>query len=199
MPIPNFPAGAKVSFVGNRDTREWVNVFHVHKTNGPIAPADLVTLAGIYRAFWDNYRAAVPTICALDVIELRGLDPLHPYALDYTNNLPSSGLRSGVATAPANVTLALSWRTGLAGRKHRGRNYIPGVVENDLTSDDRINSPFATLLSSIAAQYLAAIPGGGPYEPIIYHILNDTFDAVTSFVIDSILDSQRRRLPGRGR
>lgn len=197
MAPPNNPSVARVAFVGNRDTRQWVNTFHVAKPSGSLLAADLGAIASQMRDFWDNYRAALAQSVLLDVIQVRKLDPNNPLALDYTTGLPTGGLRAG-QPAPANVSLALSERTGLAGRKYRGRFYAPGLSVSDLTSDDRIASPLVSLMSSILAQYIAQWASTA-FVPVIFHRFDNTYTQVLTYVLESILDSQRRRLPARGR
>jgi hypothetical protein len=201
MAPPNNPAVAKISLVGNRDTREWVNTYHVYKTAGSMDGGDLHNLC---IAFFNWYNTFVkpqllPSI-VLDIIEARKLDPSNPLAEDFTTGLPLVGSNAETTTnEAANVTLATSWRTGLAGRKYRGRNYFPAIREDAVTPDDRINTAMVTALTGIAAQYLLAIAGAGSFEPVVFHKFDNSVTAITQFVIDAILDSQRRRLPGRGR
>jgi len=200
MPIPNNPLVAKVSMVGNRDTRQWVNTFHVAKTNGvPWNAGDLLTIATAFKAQWDGFwKPICGTIVDLDVIQVRKLDPSDPLALDYTTGLPSAGTL-GTALEAANVTLALSWRTGLAGRKFRGRFYFPSIADNQTTQDDRALSALVAAFNALLDNLWNAPVAAGPYELVVFHLVDSTFTAITSWVVDAILDSQRRRLPGRGR
>jgi hypothetical protein len=198
MAPPNAPSIAKVSVVGHRDQREWVNTFHVHKLAGAWTPADMSAVANIMVAWVNNYRAVWPINIFADVIEVRVLDPVHPFALDHSINPPLQGTEQG-ATEPGNVTSTISWRTGLAGRKHRGRDYVPGYATPDVTVDDRLGTAMVNLLATVAQLYITDITGLGGFEPVVFHKADNTWTPIISFVIDAILDSQRRRLPGRGR
>jgi len=199
--IPNNPAVAKVSFVGHRDTREWVNTFHVHKSTGALNAADLAAIASAFYNWWHNwYRLAFPASIVLDQIQVRKLDPTDPLAYDDTTSLPeggTAGAGSGILEA-ANVTQTISWRTGLAGKKYRGRNYIPGILEA-WSSDDRATSVLNTLLAAAADALITTVLGATVYDLGVFHLGPDTITDIVTFVIDAILDSQRRRLPGRGR
>lgn len=202
MAPPNNPAVAKVAFVGNRDTRQWVNVFHAHKTTGEITLQDMGALASAMFDWWNTqYRQEFGPSVVLDVIQVRKLDPLNPLALDYTTGLPLGGARTGgeVTMNPGNVSLTLSWRTGLAGRKFRGRTFIPGLPLVDTTTIDTINSGTVARLSAIAASFMTHVLNSG-LEPVVFHqVSNVAPTLITNFVIDAILDSMRSRLPGRGR
>ncbi len=201
MPAPNFPTAMKVSLVGSRDTREWVNTFHVNKTNSlPVTSDDMNTVATNFANWYNTYQKVVyNNAIALNVIQVRKLDPSDPLALDYTSGMPIYGTASGTNEA-ANVTLAVSKRTGLAGRKFRGRYYIAGVIEPFATTDDRATSVLTAALLVGGQQLIGIISTAGPYELAIVHKgVAPPPTPITSFVVDAILDSQRRRLPGRGR
>jgi hypothetical protein len=197
--IPNNPQVAKITFVGHRDTRQWVNVFHAYKASGPVLRIDLINLANAYKAAWDaSYKGSMTTNIVLDQIQCRKLDPLDPQAYDSTTGLPSGGTVASPCEA-ANVTLTISWRTGLAGRKYRGRNYIAGVAEAFVTALDAITPAFLSAVSSVADYLFNAPLVAGGLVPCVFHLGPDTVTQIQSYVIEAIIDSQRRRLPGRGR
>lgn len=200
MAPPNNPAVAKLTLVGNRDTREWVNTFHVHKTSGSMNGTDLHLLCLAFKAWWDaSYKVCFPPAISLDVIQARKLDPSNPLSEDFTTGLPDIGTNANTAMEAANVTETMSWRTGLAGRKYRGRDYVPAIAEAYASQDDRATSPFVALLTTAATQYLASVLGVSGMEPVVFHAFDNSVTPIVSFVIEAILDSQRRRLPARGR
>jgi hypothetical protein len=197
MAPPNNPATARIAVVGHRDQREWVNTFHVAKPSGSLNIGDLNTIAGLMEAFVNNYRAVWPVAVVADLILVRKQDPSDPIGVDHPLSPPLAGQRTG-NLAPANVSITLSERSNFYGRKYRGRFYAPGLSEADLTTDDRANSALVSLLSSVIAQYIATWTSS-TFIPIIFHKFDNTYTQVTAGVIEAIIDSQRRRLPGRGR
>lgn len=202
MAPPNNPNVAKVTLVGHRDTREWVNTFHADK-GAPIVEADLEPIAQAFYNWWhDTYRTRFANTIILDQIQVRVLDPSDPLALDYTTGLPEGGTYSpglgGETPEPANVTLALSTRTGLAGRKFRGRFYVPAIAAADKTTDDRVTSPTVTAFSACIQALISAVLTSG-LQLAIFHRADNTVTHVITGVVDAIIDSQRRRLPARGR
>lgn len=200
MAPPNNPNVAKIALVGHRDTREWVNTFHVHKIGGgAITLADLLVLAPAYLAAWvAAYRTMVNGTIVLDIIELRKLDPSDPIALDYTTGLPSGGALGGTNEA-ANVSISASWRTGLAGRAFRGRFFVAAINEAITTVLDTLTSAGVTQVTTLMDYLYNAPSVAGPFEPVIFHRATNLYTVITSYVIDAVLDSMRRRLPGRGR
>lgn len=200
MAPPNNPAVAKLTLLGNRDTREWVNTLHVAKTSGSMTGTDLHIICLAIKAWWDAaYKVVFPAGIVLDVIEARKLDPSDPLAEDFTTGLPSAGTNANTLLEAGNVTETISWRTGFAGRKYRGRIYIPGVAQAFANQDDRATSPLVALLTTAATQLILGVATAGPYELAVFHKFDNTYTAITQFVIEAILDSMRRRLPGRGR
>jgi len=121
-----------------------------------------------------------------------------------TASLPAAGSNSAT-NLPSNVTFCISKRTGLAGRSFRGRNYIPGIPENVRSSP---NSLLTTYVTSLVAAWetvnLAAVDDG--WVPVVVSRFSGgaprtvaVVTPATAFIaVDNTLDSQRRRLPGRG-
>src|SRR5215216_2707941 len=91
-----------------------------------------------------------------------------------------------VSALPMNVSLTISFRTGLRGRSFRGRNYVVGLVEGQTTGANQIDS--ATSAAFVDANGDPIPRAAGVTTPI-----------TSVLVVDNIVDSQRRRLPGRGR
>jgi len=65
----------------------------------------------------------------------------------------------GVANeaAPNNVAACVSFRTGIAGRSFRGRNYIPAIPNSVVT----LNTMDSTFMTDVLTAYLLFLPGGG--------------------------------------
>lgn len=106
--------------------------------------------------------------------------------------------------APLNVAVVASHRTPKTGRSFRGRNYIPGIGENAISTGDIINATlrnalvtaYASLVTNLNADGLVLVTAsfyanGAPR-------VTGVGTAVNSTVVDQYSDSQRRRLAGRG-
>lgn len=196
MPLPDNPLVCKAALVYRRDTRQFVNTLHFSRAAGWTL-GDMQTLASALATWWeDQLRTAVVSAVSLVQVQVRQYDPDNPQAVDL-NLVPIPGI-IGTPPEPANVTSTISWRTGLAGKKFRGRIYVPGYAESQTANDDTLVSATVTLLTQAASAYLVStLPAGT--NPIVFHFVDATFNVITSFVIENILDSQRRRLPARGR
>lgn len=197
MAPPNAPTVCRVAIVMQRDTRQVINTFHVEKLAG-WSLSDLVALAAAVHTWWSTYYKPMTTaMYGLVQIQCRVYNPVAPLAYDLNISPTEVGTRPGQAEA-GNVTLSMSERTGLAGRKYRGRMYLAGVSETDTNTNDFVASTLVTLAANALANL---ITGGLPAGNIltIFHRGTNTTTDVIAYVIENIIDSQRRRLPGRGR
>ena len=112
---------------------------------------------------------------------------------------PHPGAYTGTA-APANVAGVISWRTGVASRSGRGRTYICGVSQTAVTGSLFV-STWLTAAAVFATVVAAFTNSGGSLTPLRFHIVSFTHEfsnPVSSFIVDNFVDSQRRRLIGRG-
>jgi hypothetical protein len=158
----------------------------------------MTLLAEQFVDWWrDTFNQASSNQINLEQVQVRLLNPANPLAVDYTTGLPITGGRSSVHE-PYNVTVTISWRTGLAGRKYRGRIYVPGLTEDTTNTDDTIASFEVATLAASASDLMLRMATLSA-DLVIFHKIDNTYTAVTTYVIDNVLDSQRRRLPGRGR
>jgi hypothetical protein len=106
--------------------------------------------------------------------------------------------------APGNVAFCVSFRTPNRGRSFRGRNYVAGLADSDITGN--------TLHTVRANEILSAYQGipfsitGSGFEWVVVSRFSGGVErpagiatAITAVVIvDEFVDSQRRRLTGRG-
>jgi len=188
---------ARVTMVYNRDSRVLNNSFHVYRTAGWV-PGDLVSVATAFYNWWTAaFRATVPTGITLNNIHVQVYDPNgSPYVYDRPVSPAEAGLRAGVIL-PGNATAVISLRAAYAGRKYRGRFYVPGLQTGDVGATDLMSSAYVTLLAVAATNLIGpAMPAG--FTLVIFHRIGNAFSTIVSYVIDNIVDSQRRRLPGRG-
>lgn len=198
------PRVVKVTLVFARDVRQSVNTFHVSKAT-PWLISEMSALRSVISAWYSaSYKGILPTSVSLTQIQIRKLDPSDPLALDFNVTPAEAGTRGGGAEA-ANVSVTMSERTNFAGRAYRGRMYVPGVIQTDIASNDTIlsglSAGLAAAISTLISQLIAANFNLAVWHRplLIAKPLDNTFTNVVAYVIENILDSQRRRLPGRGR
>lgn len=111
---------------------------------------------------------------------------------------------SPVAGLPGNVALCVSLRTVNRGRSFRGRNFVPGLPESAVVG----NTVDPTVVSAVQAAY-NGIPAAivtSPWDWVVVsrftagapRAAGVATPVLTAIVVDPFVDSQRRRLTGRG-
>lgn len=120
-----------------------------------------------------------------------------------TAGLPSPGA-SASAALPGNSAYVISFRTGLAGRSARGRNYVPGLPENQVAGNQVEIAWSGAVVAAYEALLTAISPIGVTWVVVQRRADGDVLPAgvprpVSAVVaVDRNVDSQRRRLAGRG-
>jgi len=163
----------------------------------------LELLAGTVAGWWtDQMKPLLSSALSLTSVKATALHDVTGPQFIYTTGLPATGDQSAAAM-PNNVSLCVSFRSALIGRSFRGRNYVPGIVESAVT----LSSVSSGTASAIVAAYETlqdVLPVGTNW--VIVSRTTDhnpretgvTVPVVSVLVVDLVVDSQRRRLPGRG-
>jgi len=94
--------------------------------------------------------------------------------------------------------LCVSLRTGLAGRRFRGRKFFSGIPKANV-ADNTIDSALCDdIVNGVGTMMSALNANATPLSVVSFVGL--TVTAVTAALCtDNFVDSQRRRLTGRGR
>lgn len=200
IPIPN---AVKVTIEFTLAGQTVVLTFTVSK-GSPFSGADLISVANIFESWRDtNLRTLQSNTCVGSRIVV--VDLSSQFAPSY--ELPIVTNAAGTATGdayPNNVANVVSLLTTLRGRAFRGRSYMVGMAES-WGSGSSILVVTATLLANTYNALQTSLTGSGMSLAVGSRQLNGVPRAigvatpVSSFRVDTILDSQRRRLPGRGR
>lgn len=118
-----------------------------------------------------------------------------------------AGGQPGGVTSPAlpgNVAYCVSFRTNGRGRSSRGRNYVPGLPENAVTGNTLNSANINILLAAytgLISRAATLSAQWGVFSRFNNGIARNTglFQPITQVVAaDIFVDSQRRRLAGRG-
>lgn len=193
----NNPATARVVLTVTRDTRKFLNVLHMSRLDGAaLSSADLLNMANVVADWWQNsYRQTCnPAVVGESVVATKN-DPSDP--LQQTVYINGPGTLGGSQLDPGNVTAAISWRTGLAGRKYRGRffHFAPnglGINGNDTFGGSTLSSFTAV------GNYLLSHAVTAALKVIVFHRASNTFTPILETIVDQLVDSQHRRLAARG-
>lgn len=205
MPFYPVTQGAQVRFIQNfRDQLVVNSLWFYHPAGAPTA-ADILALATGANF---NWQSSIATLLSNDVSYERVIvrDYSAPDSFEAVES-PSAPVPGTAGDAmPNNVALAVGLRTLFSGRAYRGRIFLAGiprsvVVENSVDSafleDVDIALEGFIGLDQIAPGWVLGVAhrvsAGLPLNP------GTITEAVSWSVSDAIVDSQRRRLPGRGK
>lgn len=134
-------------------------------------------------------------------VSVQGLSPVHTDP--YEEGKAFNGQHTGVSLPVANA-IVVALKTGLAGRKNRGRKYFPGVVESEV-DNSRVDTDYKLLIQTnmdnLNNRYkpggstnwewglVDKLPSNGDYD----------FRPFNSVICRDVLGTMRSRLPGHGR
>jgi len=187
------------------DTEEVENILYFLYSGSGIDAANLEDLTyRIYQWYVDDLMPLQSNLLVLR--EVYGIQLAGPGSVTATTSPPgnSPGLQTGEAL-PFNSTVAISFRTGLSGRSYRGRNYVLGLIESYQVASIMQPTPLASFVAAyndiptfltgpsgwswcVYSRYAGGLPRAEGLATVVT-------DAVA---VNNVLDSQRRRLPGRG-
>jgi len=207
MAFVEAPGVAQVEVTALMDGQRTQNVLHYKMTGATdYDAAELTALATAIIAYFNQVSVKGLYPSTWQLIEVRAIDLSQQFgfAVSVGAGLPITGTRAG-AQLPNNCALVLTKRTSLRGRSFRGRIYFGPLVEADVTGNSVSGAVVTSILGNLAG--LLDITDAGAvhhYLQIVSRYTNNSergtalVTQVSSLTSDGVLDSQRRRLPGRG-
>lgn len=196
------PLTAEVVLRYSWQNQQVANVFHVRSNAGWTAE-NLVLLGQTFVTWWDDaMRPLVSNTVTLNEVVCTDFSVEDGRGVIVTDGLPLTGALTE-ESVPNNVSLAVKWTTGFTGRSFRGRSYHVGLTIAQVTANAVDSTPLAAITAAwtlLRTRMIAA-----DYELVVasrqFNNAPRTVGVVTPIIgtsVDSTLDSQRRRLPGRG-
>lgn len=213
MPFVPVPRTAELEAVYLLDSQIVENTLYYQHTTTPTLAQLIDLVEAVNTAIRTNLIPFMSN--AIQLLRLVGtmIDVADGLVYTSTTSLPISGGDS-TESMSSNVAACISLRTGHAGRSFRGRNYVPAipigaVTVNTLSSDYRtgVANAYNNIVTAgvddgwqgvVVSRYHGFTVSGGRKIPTPRSEgIATPISAV--FFSDSTVDSQRRRLPGRGR
>lgn len=196
MPTPLIPNANKVTVKGTLFGQVVENVWAVGTTGAPTEAAQL-TIASIFQTGYAALMLPLSNELSINEITVRYMGS----ADGPESTLVISPAQTGgaeVVSSPGNVALCVSLRSGLAGRRFRGRKFFSGIPEQS-TANNAIDAALCdAVLEGINTMIATLIANGTPL--VVVSLVGLTSVAITTAICtDFFVDSQRRRLTGRGR
>lgn len=194
---PRIPHWLTLTIRGTEGNENWANVLAYKTTPDVQSPSQLAELAQNFATtVLPVFKAALSNTVYITDLFLRTNYPnMTNYEVDYPLTPQVQGTVAADREAD-NVAGVVSWRSGAVGRSYRGRSYIPGVPEGDANGP----IPDATQLSRWAALAAAIATWVGTSSIVTQFSVASrsklALIQVITALIDTILKSQRTRLPG---
>lgn len=203
MPAPMVPDTAALEVRCALDGQDVENTLWFRKTTGTVDSENLKALCTTVRVwFVTDVLPKLPA--AVTFREVYGRDRGFPDGVE-GSSATGAGTAGGIAIAatPNNVSLSVSFRTGRTGRSRRGRNYWLAIPGNKVTANVVDNLYIDDIISSYE-ELLTVV--GPDWEWVVVSLRSNNNWRETALVtpitevlvVDDVVDSQRRRLPGRG-
>lgn len=206
MPFQPAPGTIGVQIEGRLSGQQYINDLYFFQNGADPTVGDCATLGGLLVGWWNN--EILPNICD-NFLGIRVVAK-NLFVNGGAKSVQSlNGQQGSIETEaqPNNVAVVVTFDTGQSSKSSHGRNYI-GAVPNAQVDVNTINPAFAT---AIIDAYKALLPGGA-YDPTPYFwsVLSRQSNNVVMaeaiavpvlnvYFTDTTVDSQRRRLPGRGK
>lgn len=201
VPVPNT---ALVEAVYSLDSQICENTLYFEFATGTPTGADLADLVeAVNSAIRTSILPFLTTVTQLLRVIGTLLDVADAIQFTSVTSLPAAG---GVAseTMPNSSAACISFRTGLTGRSFRGRNYILGIPVGNVTQNTLNSDWTALMVTGWNAIGSAAFDIGWNWVAVsrvsggVDRVEGVTTPITTVLFTDNIIDTQRRRGPGRG-
>jgi hypothetical protein len=173
------------------------NVYHVGGLSSPATLADMTTIAGIFNvAIGGNLMPEMSADLLFREVFVRDLSEAG--GAEFTlATIPAQAGGSGTEAAPSNAAFCVSLRTARGGRRYRGRKYFSGLPRTLITADV-VNTTLADQLVAFLTDLIEVINTAGFFLGIVSKVLETITPVISASAFDLNIDSQRRRLVGRG-
>lgn len=197
-------ASALAELVFSLDGQTIENTLYFRRAND-YTVGDLNALGDALINWWDvNMQPLLSVELSLIRVVVTALHAQTGPQVVRVGSLPLAATKVG-DPLPNNCALCVSFRTALIGRGFRGRNYVGGIVETDVNGS-RVDTAPAEAIRAAYAAIPTAVSGAGNTWVVVTRQVNGVIQLpsaltnnITSIVlVDTVIDSQRRRLPGRG-
>jgi len=187
-------------------TDQIVNVFHYRQTDdsGPISNKALALITAWETDAKAEYLACLSSRITLEKLEAKGVNGSTE---ESEVNATDNGTGGAGDIVPLTSAPLISWRTGEAGRRKRGRSYMPPIEEALQDAGNLTSGAVDTYEDFTAVATEISTGDGDDFEMVIYSPEDLTatpprpgtlITKVTGAIVQSVMGTQRRRRQGSG-
>lgn len=208
-PLPPAPQVVRVALTGLTQARPWANIIHLQYIGTRPTNTTLDALCVSIGSAWATSLAAqvasttsITLITAVDLSDVNGAGG--------SSNQVVPGTGTGTNPLPVNCALCITWKTAARWRGGHPRTYLPGMIGTNVTNGNQWTSAYRTATNTAATTFhnnLNALTTGGNtwthvclrrHQTLVdgsHVVLNPAVPIpITTTLVDSRIDSQRRRL-----
>ena len=197
------PNTCSLELIAQMDGQRIVNVLHYVKAT-PWNQSHLQQVCASAVGKWiTNLKPIVAAAFSLIQVRATDLSSVTGEVVTYSTGLPSAGT-VGIAPIPNNCALVITKRTALRGRSYRGRIYHGGLTTSQVTGNAVVTGAINSIQLAWTQFMALSITDDEPLLCVVSRVnegqrrVTGVATLVTNLTTDGLLDSQRRRLPGRG-
>lgn len=187
----------RVTIQGKQAGETWVNVMHYRESATGVGNAETELADSCDAVLGPAYKTFLSHDASYDQVAVQRIDPLPVSYTVIDNTNAGIGLVAQDMLPPANA-MTVTKKTAYAGRKYRGRVFLPGIPKT-YTSDGGFTA------GGLAAGQLLAddlksprLPGAWTFTPILWHRSSRTYTVLTDMTARQVPRVQRRREHFRG-
>jgi hypothetical protein len=197
------PFVCRVSCRGTANGTAVVNVFHAKFTGASMSLADTTALANAFKgAYETHFVPRMSTGWSGDTV--RCVDLTSPDGEEATVALGGTSVGSGTSI-PASAACCITWKINRHYRGGHPRTYIGALPNTAIESPTSLAAAYVSAVSTAANAFRTAIngftTGTHTFSLVAVHryvnlaeLETPITSAITSAVVDTRIDSQRRRL-----
>lgn len=175
------------------------------RMEGGFGTTEMTSLSNDLLLWWTTSLSTfLSTDISLREIVVTDLSTATGASLTFPAPTPNPAGEVGFGALPGSCALCVSLRTIFRGRSFRGRNFVAGLPETSVVG----NTIDTSLVNSIQGSYntIPSAVASFPWEWVVVSRFTNNAPRVagvatpvqTAVVVDPFIDSQRRRLTGRG-
>lgn len=205
MPFVTVPNTVMAEMRMTLDDQRIENTLYFFSGTGVTIPV-MTDIGNQLLAWWSaEYAAPLCSVLKLREIYLTDLSSSTGPTLTIPAPTPVPQGGSGEAPLPSNCAFCVSFRANKRGRAYRGRNYVSGLPETAVVFNTVSPATVANIKEAYEGLFTRAASASVVWVVVSRFYAGDprlvgNAEPIASVVIvDDIIDSQRRRLPGRGR
>jgi len=210
MPLPGTPHVARfgILFTFGTEGNQCENILHVRDVSDGMFSDPVLACNLVQAAANTNLLPALASQVALTGVVFEDVRSF-PFGGMEIGQAPHPGTGSSAGSAlPSSVSIAIKKSTAGLGRSARGRWYWPVAAGSNLAGSDTVTAGLIAAATSALADFCTQIEttiAGSECGVVSYRSggvqrAAGLFQPIVAWsVSDAIVDSQRRRLAGRGR